>query len=381
MRTDNRPEPPSPSRDVVELFDREFNFRTWFDRHTGGYVRSSVLAADGSETGVEPFMASFPHILDVGIMGHCAHGLSGQCAAAGVQCYQSGGHVVMPNMAFADFRELTEQCAGKVHQFALGGRGDPELHEQFADILACARDNGIVPNLTTSGYGLDGDRVRLIKQYCGAAAVSWYRTPQTLQAIHLLVDAGVRTNIHFILSRQTIDEALRIIEGRTLPTGVNRIIFLLFKPVGQGQSADVLAADDPRVQRLFGLLGTEQHYAMAGYDSCCIPALVNHAPGIDPRSYDSCEGGRFSAYVTPDLKLLPCSFDQSGTYARDLRTESIAAAWRSPAFDRFRARLASACPECAERQLCLGGCPLVPEIVLCSRSSRLKSRQDGSDGV
>ena len=30
-------------------------------------------------------MASFPHLIDVGIMGHCLHGKLGLCAKAGIQ--------------------------------------------------------------------------------------------------------------------------------------------------------------------------------------------------------------------------------------------------------------------------------------------------------
>jgi sulfatase maturation enzyme AslB (radical SAM superfamily) len=30
----------------------------------------------------------------------------------------------------------------------------------------------------------------------------------------------------------------------------------------------------------------------------------------------------------------------------------------------------NACPTCSKRTLCMGGCPLVPEIVLCNRKER-----------
>ena len=43
-----------------------------------------------SDTGVDPFMTSFPELIDIGIMGHCIHGKSGLCVKSGVQCYQNG---------------------------------------------------------------------------------------------------------------------------------------------------------------------------------------------------------------------------------------------------------------------------------------------------
>ena len=63
-------------------------------------------------------MASFPHLTDVGIMGHCLHGKLGLCAKAGIQCYQSGLTVQEPNMTVAQFKWIASQCKGKCNQLA-----------------------------------------------------------------------------------------------------------------------------------------------------------------------------------------------------------------------------------------------------------------------
>ncbi len=44
-------------------------------------------------------MASFPELLDIGIMGHCIHGRQGLCMKAGVECYQNGLHANHANMS------------------------------------------------------------------------------------------------------------------------------------------------------------------------------------------------------------------------------------------------------------------------------------------
>lgn len=59
--------------------------------------------------GVDPFMASYPHLIDVGIMGHCIHGKTGLCAKAGIGCYQSSMPVEHPNMSVEDFKWIAEQ--------------------------------------------------------------------------------------------------------------------------------------------------------------------------------------------------------------------------------------------------------------------------------
>lgn len=55
---------------------------------------------------------------------------------------------------------------GFYHHFALGGRGDPNKHENFEEILKITRENNIIPNLTTTGIDLTQKEIGLIKEYC-----------------------------------------------------------------------------------------------------------------------------------------------------------------------------------------------------------------------
>ena len=170
-----------------KIIDKKYRFITAFDTKTGAYVRSGVIDKNGKDTGIDPFMASFPHLIDVGIMGHCVHGKTGLCAKAGIGCYQNGLTIEKPNMKLKDFIWIAEQCNGKCNQFALGGRGDPDQHENFGDILKVCKENNIVPNFTTSGYGMTPEIAKLCKEYCGAVAVSWYRNKYTYNAINMLL--------------------------------------------------------------------------------------------------------------------------------------------------------------------------------------------------
>ena len=105
-----------------------------------------------------------------------------------------------------------------------------------------------------------------------------------------------------------------------------------------------------------------------GFDSCSIPALINFTNTIDLDSLDTCEGARWSAYITADMKMLPCSFDnQEQHWAVDLKQYTIKEAWESDAFENFRQHFMTACPTCEKRKFCMGGCPIRPEIVLCDK--------------
>ena len=63
-------------------------------------------------------------------------------------------------------------------------------------------------------------------------------------------------------------------------------------------------------------------------------------------------------------------------YAVDLNTHTIAEAWESEPLDAFRNVLRHACPGCDDREDCLGGCPLVPEITLCGERQRVREGRD-----
>ncbi len=350
---------------------KEKDFMSFFDEKTGSYMRTGIIK-DGKDTGEDPFMACFPELLDVGIMGHCKHGKSGLCMKAGVECYQDGLHANSPNMTLEDFRKLAKQCKEKTYQFALGGCGDPDQHEHFEEILKICETEKIVPNFTTSGLGMTKEIAKLCKQYCGAVAVSWYRSEYTIKAIKMLVSEGVKTNIHYVLSKHTIKEALTRLKEHSFPEGINAVVFLLHKPVGLGTYEAMISQENEEFKQFIQYINSEDLYYKIGFDSCTVPALINHLGKIQIDSLDTCEGARWSAYVTADMKLLPCSFDnQEQRWAVDLRTHSVKEAWDSDKFEDFRNHFRKACPHCEKRNSCLGGCPIRPEIVLCDGKRNL----------
>jgi len=351
------------------MYDSKYNFRTAFDTESGAYVRTGILDEKGRDTGRDPFMASFPHLIDVGVMGHCIHGKTGLCAKAGVGCYQSGMFVEQPNMTVEDFAWIAEQCKGRCNQFALGGRGDPDQHEHFEELLRITRANQLVPNFTTSGYGMTAEKAAKCKEHCVAVAVSWYRSEYTLNAIKLLLEAGVKTNIHFVVGRNSIDEAIERLRANDFPKGINAVIFLLHKPAGQGTIANMLSPDDPKVAEFFAQVDS-RHPFKVGMDSCNVPGAINFCRNILPESLDTCEGGRYSCYIGSDMTMVPCSFDQQKRFEVSLRDMSIEQAWNSEPFEGFRSRMRGACPDCKKKDLCMGGCPLMPEIVFCNNPAR-----------
>ena len=351
---------------MIMKMRKENAFISYFNERTGEYIRTGIIE-NSVDTGRDPFMSSFPELLDIGIMGHCKHGKLGLCQKAGVECYQDGLHACNQNMSLEDFAWIAEQCGGETYQFALGGCGDPDQHEHFEEILKICHEKGIVPNFTTSGLGMTEEIAQLCKAYCGAVAVSWYRSSYTDRAIKLLLDAGVKTNVHYVLSKDTIEEAFERLE-RGFGADINAVVFLLHKPVGLGTKEQMITPDNERFWELLDFINAYDFPFKIGFDSGTVPAILS-LEKIDGKLLDTCEGARWSAYISADMKMMPCSFDnQQNRWTVDLRDHTIKEAWDSIVFEEFREHFRLSCPDCDRREICMGGCPIVPEITLCKFS-------------
>jgi radical SAM protein with 4Fe4S-binding SPASM domain len=195
--------------------------------------------------------------------------------------------------------------------------------------------------------------------------------PVTMNAINRFIEAGCKTNIHYVLSDRSIDEAIWRLNNNDFPEGVNAVIFLLFKPVGCGKSSDTLHWSDPRVERFYSAIENNHLSFKVGLDACNMPGVINFSKNINPVSTSPCDGGSFSAYITSDNVMLPCSFDNvTRNYAFDLSGRTIEEGWKSEKFEAFRNYHRKSCPSCAFQNDCRGGCCLVPEINLCNKKEK-----------
>ena len=257
------------------------------------------------------------------------------------------------------------------HNCALGGAGDVDTHENFEDIMRITREYNIVPNFTTSGIAITKEKAEICKKYAGAVAISMHFADYTYKAIQMLLDAGVETNIHYVLSNKSIDTAIDWLKNDKFPKGIHAVVWLLYKPIGLGKMKNVLKTDDPRLKEFFDLIDNKTYEFSHGFDACSIPGIINFTKNIDSASIDTCEAARFSAYITPDMKMLPCSFDnQDLKWAVDLNTHTIQEAWNSDVFEDFRNHFRCSCNSCKDKEICRGGCPICRDIVLCNRKEK-----------
>jgi len=355
---------------MIYYEDKKYKFYELFNEKNGTLVRSNIIG-----TSFDATMRSYPELIDIGIMGKCHAAQTGICSLSGVECYQNAINSSKTNMLLEDYESILRQSKNKVFQVALGGAGDPNKHEYFDEILSMTREYGIIPNMTTSGYNLSDREVDSIKKYCGAVAVSFYsrlkgnreegENDVTINAIERFTSAGCITNVHYVVSDASIEEAIYRLENDCWPEKISAIIFILYKPVGLGKREKVVKYD-VRLQRFLDMALKKKHSFRIGFDTCFTSALVGYQDYIDKTSIDACEAARFSMYIDSEMNAYPCSFDnQAGKYRVSLRDKTIVDAWNSAEFEQFREVRKAKCNGCTKVDLCNYGCGLDLGIDLC----------------
>lgn len=283
----------------------------------------------------DPFVLDSPSMIDVGVMGHC----SNNCKI----CYQ--GDINIPNMRLEDFKLIIDQCKDHINQVALGGKGDPNKHENFKEILEYCRENNVIPNYTSSGNGLTDEEVEISK-LCGAVAVSNYNEVYTYIALNKFINTKIKTNIHFVVSNETFDDAIKILDGidiweNKFPINkLNAVVFLLFKPQGNGADKKYLCLNENQIKIFADKLLQPKSIFKIGCDSCMINKIsqVRQLNENEKMCVDTCEGGRMSCYISPDMKFMPCSFGNKDKYGIQINEQrSIQSIWADgEPFIKFR---------------------------------------------
>ena len=332
-------------------------YKVIFNQNTGFFAR---VEDKGTQ---EVFWAKKgPELLDISITNWCDKG----CDICYRNSNKSGKHI-----SLEDYDLIMKQAyENNVLQVALGG-GNPNQHPQFIDILKLTREKyNIVPSYTTNGRGLTIEILEATKKYCGAVAVSAYEPfSETMEAVEKLYSHGIKVNIHYVLDYYSIERAIKWLEnGYELLNKCNAIIFLNYKPIGEGKETRKLLKHSSLLKRFFKLIDERKHTFKVGFDSCMVSGIVQYMNNINLTSLESCDAGRFSAYISEDLKMYPCSFMMEHYRGESLREKSFMEIWNnSHSFNKTRDSLnGNRCNGCKQQKDCLNGCPFLRDLDLCN---------------
>lgn len=334
----------------------EQHYRTLFNQKTGMFIRKEEKGYE------EPFWSKDgPELLDVSITNYCERG----CGFCYRQSDRNGAH-----MALSDLQRVVKQAQELgVLQIALGG-GNPNQHPKFCEILRLIKEHNIVPSYTTNGDGLPDEILQFTAENCGAMAISAYPPfdARFEGKIRRIASFGIRLNLHMILKEDMVDTAISWMQNPPdFLQYVNAIIFLNYKPINK---SCVLRPIDGNKLRQFFQVASDCKVVKIGFDSCSVSGIVQMMD-VPAFLLESCEAARFSAFISEDLKMYPCSFMVGTDMYGDLRKNTMLDIWQSnAAFVDFRDRIKNnTCADCKFESLCNGGCRFLPEINLCDKKS------------
>ena len=124
---------------------------------------------------------------------------------------------------------------------------------------------------------------------------------------------------------------------------LNAVIFLLYKTIGEAKNIPELIPDKYERSIFLERILNPQCKFKVGIDSCLANYIMKSGiklSNAQKLTIDSCEGARMSAYISPSLQMVPCSFADHNDMGFSLHKEDIEYVWkRSNKFKRFRSQL------------------------------------------
>ena len=325
------------------------NYNYWFNTKNGQFARWGKTTEDDPQVG-------YLELFDLEVSEIC-EGIPkkpDQPATPCSWCYKSNKQVGR-NMTIDQFKDIFNKLPQSLAQIALG-IGDIWSNPDLVAMLKYCRDNdynpGVVPNITTNGYGIDEGWVKTLKEHCGGVAVSVYDPKDVAyDAVQKLVAGGItQVTVHQLISTETFDKCKEVIDDAANDPrlkGLKAVLFLTLKPKGKRNKLSILK--DVKKYRELIDFATEKGVNI-GFDSCSAPiilmAMKGH-PDFDQlaQSSESCESNRFHGYANVAGMYWHCSFteDHPNWEGIDLtKVEDFDRdVWHHPEAERFRHKLVS----------------------------------------
>lgn len=322
-------------------WDRKYNFNYTFEfindadsiyrnyAKKGKYIRSKNFSSLGYETREEPFTSSFPHFLEIAIKVDNKN--------------KNSIFSTEEDMSLTDFELIINQLRGKTNIITLSGSNKPSEHEDFHEFVLLCQEADIWIDYTND-VGV-------------SPTVRWDYHPSTLEYIKELLRNKQELNIDFPLDNSSIDNAIMPLRDKTFPQGISSILFRFLGSADGIDEIEILKEDDTRVIQLAELIDQSEHNIKV--DALAVPSIHRLYRKLVPQKIIPCEGGRFSCYISSDMKLYPCRNLQFNKFGISLRDHSIEEAWNSEVYKNIRAAIKDRYSDSDSVDNCADGCPLL----------------------
>ncbi|MDD5589188.1 MAG: hypothetical protein PHP92_03990 [Candidatus Nanoarchaeia archaeon] len=286
---------------IVKVFkSKDYNLR--FNTKTGLTIRY------GKELKDNPLYAPAPELLDIEIS-------SGKCNGDCSYCYKSNSSKQENQyMSFKIFKKIFKKFNLKILTQIAFGITDVNSNPDIWKIFEYIKKRNVIPNYTTNGYGVTKEIAIKTSKLCGAVAISFKNKEITYNAVKMFTDYKInQCNIHFVLSEETYDDSLKVIEdikNDNRLSKLNAIVFLQYKPKGVNPNIFHPLKDISKFKKIVELC--KKYNIKFGMDSCSAPLyLKTYSSNLSPLEemcVEPCESGLFSGYINVEGIFFPCSF-------------------------------------------------------------------------
>ena len=306
--------------------------------------------------------------------------LTSRCYAPCTDCYlDAKPDGVMPSFEALQSRILAWQKLG-ASTIAFGG-GEPLLRDDLGRLATIARSLGLVPVMTTSGFGLTEQLAAELRAFAqinvshdgvngGYGSVRGFDGSRAAErAIEMLVHQGIPVGANVVVTRDSFPHLLETAE-HLAGLGVGELQLLRFKPRGRAARADYLdkRLTSEQVLALWTVIKSivDRRRMSVRIDCALVPLLSEALVCLDEPAQVlaalgvfGCEAGRHLGAVDAHGRSMACSFSE-GSAAGE---QDLASAWSAdPELERFRGYHANPdepCRSCVLRSVCRGGCQIV----------------------
>ena len=322
------------------------NYKFYFDRKTGFFARWGKTENDDGDPNL-----GLPEIADIEISTIC-NGINGVPCAF---CYKANtGNGTYMN--FETFKKVFHNLPPTITQIAFG-IGDITANPDMWEIFNYCNDNGVVPNVTVNGEGMEDYIADKLVEKCGAVAVSLYDKNKTYNTVKKLTDRGLKqTNIHFMLSNETISRAYELMDDyKNDPrlSNLNAIVFLSLKKKGRAISRFNQCSNEDFKKIIDYAF---KNNVPIGFDSCSYHKFADSVKDSDNEKQliqvaEPCESTLYSSYINVDGKFFPCSFcEETEGWENGIdvvnNTNFLKDVWYNERTNKFRKNLISCGRKC-----------------------------------
>ncbi len=339
------------------------------------YMREIGHADDPRWHGADPGYLSAPTEVHLTVTRRC------NVACKGCYTDSTGKGTDLPTDYWKDVIDRLADMG--VFHMAMGG-GESTLRPDLFELAAHARSRGMVPNLTTNGFGMTPEMARACRVFgqinvsvdgigpVYAAVRGFDGFGQADHGIRLLQEAGNNPGINCVVARTNV-EHLRDVVDYAEERKLSEVEFLRFKPTGRGsQTYDLLHVASERLQGFMRDLEKwmRKYRTPLKIDCSFVPFLCDLSPSpelLDRFGVHGCEAGNVLTAVQPEGTWSSCSFvDEPAGRAEDMPTEWNTSA-QAAAFRSYTENAPEPCNTCRYLSICRGGCHVVSAHVTGNR--------------